>query len=72
MYTLDINAFMQPLLASNHNGALRRQDITDVYYLAGTFYISYVKDLFDNQTFYHSKTAGMIVPRSTLKKSIAC
>ena len=62
MYTLDSNDFMKPLLASSTNGILRRQDITDMYYLAGSFYISYVKDLFDNLTFYHSKTAGIVIP----------
>ena len=41
----------------------RRQDISDVYFLEGSVYISKITSLLKNKTFYHDKTIGYEFPK---------
>ena len=40
----------------------RRQEIEEIYFLEGTIYISEVKTLMEEKSFYHKKTIGFEVP----------
>jgi len=42
---------------------LRRQEITDLYFLEGSVYVSYIDALKAKRSFYHESTAPWIVPR---------
>ena len=46
-----------------HPTNLRRQDIDPVYFLDGTFYASFVKDLYKYKSFYHEETYSIVVPK---------
>jgi CMP-N,N'-diacetyllegionaminic acid synthase len=50
-------------LGSLENGAVRRQDVEDVYFLDGSIYISETEVLLRRQSFYHSETVGCIFPK---------
>lgn len=41
----------------------RRQDLSELYFLEGSLYISEVKEFIKNRSFYHDKTLPYIVPR---------
>ena len=44
-------------------GVYRRQDISNLYFFDGSFYISKVKTYLKKKTFYHNKTLGLIMPK---------
>lgn len=46
-----------------HPTNLRRQDIDPVYFLDGTFYASFVNDLYKYKSFYHEETHSIVVPK---------
>jgi N-acylneuraminate cytidylyltransferase/CMP-N,N'-diacetyllegionaminic acid synthase len=43
--------------------AVRRQDLSKLYFFEGSIYASSVKELFKKQTFNHAKTLAYVVPR---------
>lgn len=49
--------------AKDFSNLPRRQDIEDVYFLDGSFYISKVEALKKNKSFYHEKTLGFLMPK---------
>jgi CMP-N,N'-diacetyllegionaminic acid synthase len=49
--------------ASSFANGLRRQDLTDCYFLDGGLYISKVDSYLQNKGFYHSKTIGIELAR---------
>ena len=46
-----------------HPTNLRRQDIDPIYFLDGTFYASFVNDLYKYKSFYHEETHSIVVPK---------
>ena len=47
------------LISYENPGIKRRQEISELYHLDGTVYISEVESLCTNKTFYHDKTIGV-------------
>ena len=43
--------------------SLRRQELQDVYFLEGSFYMSDIRTLLSRRTFYHELTLAYVVPR---------
>ncbi len=56
------NNFLQPY--SPNFRAIRRQEITPLYFLTGTIYASFIDSLRRAQGFCHEKTLGYEVPKS--------
>lgn len=44
-------------------GVKRRQELNDLYFYEGSFYISTIKSLKENKGFYHEKTIGYPLPK---------
>ena len=59
--TLDEQQRLQPLHNFQHSTP-RRQDVSPVYYLDGSFYLSKIDALRQLGTFYHSRSLGMPLP----------
>ena len=45
------------------NGVKRRQDLEDLYFYEGSFYITKIDSLKRNNGFYHDKTLGFVIPK---------
>lgn len=41
----------------------RRQDLSKLYFLEGSIYVSQVQEIFKRRSFYHNKTLAYIVPK---------
>ena len=50
--------------SETHKNGVRRQDISQVYYLEGSLYISERNKLFEKNSFYHEETVGHIMHKS--------
>lgn len=61
-YRKDSNSKIIPFTGKQPTN-LRRQDIEPIYFLDGTFYASYVKDLRTHESFYHEDTYCIEVPK---------
>lgn len=60
---LNKKGFIKKLNGSTNFKALRRQDLSKVYFFDGTIYASYINTIKEKKTFYHNLTFGYIVPR---------
>ena len=58
---LDANHSIDPYV--NKSVAKRRQDIEDLYFYEGSFYISTIQSIIQNEGFYHKKTLGFKIPK---------
>ena len=56
------NSLIKPYIGNSFR-VLRRQEIEELYFFEGSIYISDVKILLKEKTFYHEKTLPYIVPR---------
>ena len=43
---------------------LRRQEISDGYFVEGSVYVSEIGALLEKKTFYHNSTIGYVMPKS--------
>lgn len=57
------NDLIVPLNGGTFASVKRRQEIDDVYFLDGSFYISTVQAIHNYGTFYHEKTLGYVMPK---------
>lgn len=57
------NGTIKPLMYPDFSHAVRRQDITDIYFFEGSLYISDTTVLLEKRSFYHDRTLPYIVPR---------
>ena len=57
------NGTIKPLMYPDFSRAVRRQEITDVYFFEGSLYISDTEVLLKKKSFYHDRTLPYIVPR---------
>lgn len=55
------NGILKPFL--NELKAIRRQDISDLYFFEGTVYISKIDSFLERESFYHENTMPYIVPK---------
>jgi len=60
--TITGKGFIKPY-AGDFSKAVRRQDISDLYFFEGTVYVSKASELYKRKGFYHDKTLPYIVPR---------
>ncbi len=60
--TVNTKGFLQPY-KKNSKKAVRRQDLSELYFLEGSLYAAYVKSLYRRRTFYHSRTLPYVVPK---------
>lgn len=60
--TVNTKGFLQPY-KKHSKKAVRRQDLSELYFLEGSLYVAYVKSLYRRRTFYHSRTLPYIVPK---------
>lgn len=56
------NGLLTPYLSETEKVSVRRQDLSSLYQLDGSFYISSVDALRMNQGFYHKRTMAKIMP----------
>ena len=61
LYFLSKKNFLKPYNKKQSNKNVRRQDISSLYYLDGSLYISKVSSYLKNKTFNHKKTQAFIV-----------
>lgn len=62
-YCLSINDDkIQPYKGKFPRKTMRRQEIEDLYFLDGSFYLSRIEDFIKTKSFYHEKTLPFIVP----------
>ena len=52
-----VNGLLYPLETK------RRQDVSDLYYPDGSFYISSITELLQQQSFYHERTLSVVMPK---------
>lgn len=57
---MQLNNTITPYQKKSFDAPKRRQDLTPLYYLDGSLYISKVKAYKNNETFYHDKTMGYL------------
>jgi len=56
------NELLRPFLDHEMGVGIRRQDVSKVFRPEGSFYISDIEALKENQSFYHKRTMGYEVP----------
>jgi N-acylneuraminate cytidylyltransferase/CMP-N,N'-diacetyllegionaminic acid synthase len=61
MFRCGKDQLLTPMLGLQPDG-LRRQDIEPLYFLEGSIYASDVHSLRETRSFYHGRTAGVVVP----------
>ena len=59
----DENGLIRKLNGSTEFNVIRRQALTDVYFLDGTVYMSKVDSIVKRRTFYHEQTMAYVVER---------
>jgi len=60
---LQSSGIIQPYMARDFRHLKRRQDISELYFLEGSLYISSVASIKERESFYHERTMGYAVPR---------
>lgn len=60
--TITGKGFIKPY-AGDFSKAVRRQDISELYFFEGTVYVSKAPELYRRRSFYHDRTLPYIVPR---------
>ena len=61
--TINDNGLIHPYRTDRFTSVLRRQDIKTYYHYEGSLYISDIKILLAEKSFYHSRTLPYIVPK---------
>lgn len=59
---VNTKGFLQPY-KKNSKKVVRRQNLSELYFLEGSLYVAYVKSLYRRRTFYHSRTLPYVVPK---------
>ena len=59
LYSFKKKNYLKPYLKNSNKLYVRRQDITPLYYLEGSLYLSKISTLLREKTFYHKKTRGL-------------
>jgi len=54
---------LKPFLREKFSSPARRQDLSDVYFFDGSFYISRTNYFLQNETFFHDYTLGFEMPQ---------
>ena len=63
LYSINKKNFIRPYIKNIKKLYIRRQDISPLYYLEGSLYISKISTLLKEKTWYHKKTQGFIVSK---------
>ena len=61
--TINQNDLIRPYIGDNFAKNIRRQDLEKQYFFEGTLYISDIKMLLNEKTFYHQRTLPYVVPK---------
>jgi len=62
-FNINERGLLDPLNKQKKVTAVRRQDISKLYFLEGSLYISSTDKLLENETFYHDRTLPYITPK---------
>jgi len=60
---LGSDGLIDPFMQEDFSNALRRQDISELYFFDGSLYISDVGVLLKEKSFYHKRTMGYVTPK---------
>ena len=60
--TLNTKNIIKPF-QNNKFSTLRRQDVSKLFFYDGSLYISSIKKLYKEKSFYHKKTMGLFFPK---------
>ena len=63
LYSINKKNILKPYIKKPQKLYIRRQDITPMYYLEGSIYISKISTLLRKKTFYHEKTQAFMVEK---------
>ncbi len=63
LYSINKKNILKPYIKKPQKLYIRRQDITPLYYLEGSIYISKISTLLRKKTFYHEKTQAFMVEK---------
>lgn len=63
LYSISDKNFLKPYLKKKQKLYIRRQDITPLYFLEGSIYISKVSTLLKRKTWYHKKTQAFEIEK---------
>jgi len=63
LYSINKKNILKPYIKKPQKLYIRRQDITPLYYLEGSIYISKISTLLRKKTFYHEKTHAFMVEK---------
>lgn len=63
LYSISDKNFLKPYLKKKQKLYIRRQDVTPLYFLEGSIYISKVSTLLKRKTWYHEKTQAFEIEK---------